>query len=123
MTRVTVRVLFSAWILIIIAVVVPWRQFTDHSHWIRIEWLPFVDGPIRIRDIVANTLLYLPFGYWHRKLGSPTVLRTVLYALALSTGTECTQVFSHGRFPSSEDVLCNTAGAAWGFLWARRRSA
>jgi len=122
MTRFTARVLFWAWLLIIIAIVVPWGRFTDHSHWMRIDWSPFVNDPIRIRDIVANTLLYIPFGYLHRKLGAPAVRRTLVYALALSGGTECTQVFSHGRFPSLADVVCNTVGAVGGYMWARRAS-
>ena len=120
MTRVTTRVLFSGWILIIIALVVPWRRFTDHTHWARIDWTPFIDDPLRIRDIVVNTLMYLPFGYWHRRSGAPTLRRTLVSAIALSVVTECSQVFSHGRFPTSADVVCNAAGAVWGYLWAGR---
>lgn len=120
MTKSTARGLFYVWISIIVGIVVPWGRFVDHSHWIRVEWLPFVSESIRVRDILANALLYVPLGFWHRKFSGGSVKRVALYALALSIGSELTQVFSHGRFPSMTDVVCNTAGAACGSLWAKR---
>lgn len=110
------------WIFVILVIVVPWGRFQMHSHWQEVGWVPFITPPIRLRDVVLNALLYLPFGYWLTKSGArKSWLRTIGYALALSTGTELTQVFSHGRFPSATDVVCNVAGAAWGSGLARTR--
>jgi glycopeptide antibiotics resistance protein len=120
-TRKVARGLFFVWIGVIVLVVVPWGRFQDHPHWARIDWLPFIGQPIRVRDVVANTLLYLPFGYWHHKQGGSVRLwRTIAFAFGLSLATEFTQIFSHGRFPSARDVTCNTVGALWGAMWARR---
>jgi glycopeptide antibiotics resistance protein len=120
-TRTVTRGLFLIWIGVIVLVVVPWGRFQDHPHWGRVDWLPFISQPIRVRDVVANTLLYLPFGYWHRKQSlSAPVWRTVALAFGLSIAMEFTQIFSHGRFPSMRDVTCNTVGAMWGAMSARR---
>lgn len=121
MTVAFARGLLAVWIGIILLAVLPWGRFQDHPHWGRIDWLPFISAPVRIRDVVLNTLLYLPFGYWHLKQsGTASAWRTVGWATALSVGTEFAQIFSHGRFPSTRDVACNAFGALCGALWARR---
>ena len=111
------------WIVVILAVVMPWGSFQAHAHWQDVGWVPFVSPPIRMRDVALNVLLYVPFGYWHTKGTAERVRwsRTMTYALALSVATEFTQVFSHGRFPSATDVTSNVVGAAWGTAWARAR--
>jgi glycopeptide antibiotics resistance protein len=114
------RTLFVFWIVVIFAIVVPWGSFQPHAHWQKIGWVPFVTAPIRLRDIVLNTLLFVPFGYWSAKAIGGAWWQTAALAFALSVGAEFAQVFSHGRFPSATDVACNTAGAIWGGLWARR---
>lgn len=116
------RVGFVAWLGVIVLVVVPWSTFQNHSHWAGVRWLPFVSPPFKILDIVANTLFYLPFGYLMRR-GFSTRSRqdAVIAAFCLSALTELTQVYSHGRFPSTTDLACNTLGAYLGAIWADSR--
>ena len=115
-------VALALWIGVILFVVTPWYGIRDHSHWARVQWIPFVSPPIRLRDIVANTVFYVPFGYFFvRGTRNSSVGRTVMAAMLLSAATEVTQVYSHGRFPSTTDLLCNSAGAYLGALWASRR--
>jgi VanZ family protein len=99
-------------------VVVPWRSLQSHPHWARIRWVPFVSPPVRAVDILGNILLYVPFGYFaclHSRRHA--WLWGVAGAALLSGTTEVTQIFSHGRFPSLQDVLMNVLGAVLGVLW------
>jgi glycopeptide antibiotics resistance protein len=114
------RLFLLAWIAVILTLVVPWTSFQNHAHLQRVDWLPFLTPPVRLRDVVLNTMLYLPFGYLHaRAVSRARAWHTAAYAFALSLATEVAQVFSHGRFPSATDVTCNLAGACWGFWWSR----
>ena len=107
----------------IVVVVVPWWSFQNHSHWARIRWMPFISPPVRPGDIMGNVLLYVPFGYFaysnSRHRGR---LAGVGGAALLSCMTEFTQVFSHGRFPSVQDVLMNVVGGAIGVALAASSS-
>ena len=108
------------WTLIIVAGVTPWRSFQDHAHWENIRWLPFVSPPVRVVDIVGNVLLYVPFGYFV-VANHPAAQRWrqgVLLAVLLSCATEYSQIWSHGRIPSVQDVLMNVLGAAVGIQLA-----
>ena len=113
------------WTLVIAACVVPWWGFQWHSHWSRVSWWPFVTGPLRLRDVAVNLLLYMPFGWffvqgrpWSRSRASAAVAAGCL----LSLGTELTQVYSHGRFPSATDVVMNGLGTVAGVVagWPSR---
>jgi glycopeptide antibiotics resistance protein len=116
------QVAFGLWVILILFVVTPWYGFRDHSHWARVQWIPFVSPPIRITDIVLNTLFYVPFGLMYvRRSRSGSVWKAVAAGALLSLATEVTQVYSHGRFPSTTDLICNTAGAYIGALWAGSR--
>ena len=109
------------WTLIVILGVVPWASWVGHSHWDRIEWIPFT-GTFRLRDIVLNVLFYVPVGFFCVRNGigrwKGSTSSAVTYGLVLSLVTEFTQVFGHGRFPSMTDVLTNTSGALAGALLA-----
>jgi VanZ family protein len=88
----------------------PWSTFVGHAHWRQVEWLPLSQG-IRPLDIVANVVLYVPFG-WALGLGrarraTPSI---VVVGALLSTSIELLQVYCHGHFPTSTDVLTNTCG-------------
>ena len=108
------RILFTVWVIAIALIVVPWWRFQDHSHWSRVGLVPFASPPFRPDDMIGNVALYLPFGYLHARLARrPGLWTTVLWAIGLSLATELTQVYSHGRFPSATDLVCNAAGA-WG---------
>ena len=123
LTKAGARGLLLVWIGVIAFLVVPWGRLQPYPNLEQIQWIPFVSPPIRLRDIVRNTLLYLPVGYWYvKQSGRPSLWRTGACALALSVGTEITQLFSRSRFPSMTDVTCNTLGALAGARWALRKA-
>jgi glycopeptide antibiotics resistance protein len=110
--------------LVIVAIVVPWRSLQTHPHWLRIRWVPFVSAPVGLGDIIGNVLLYVPFGYFAGSyFGRRGWLMGLVGATVLSCTTEFTQIWSHGRFPSLQDVLMNVSGAAVGMAlpYASRR--
>jgi len=119
------RVWLGLWIAVIVACVVPWIGWQDHSHWTRIGWVPFSSPPVRLRDIVINTVLYVPFGlFCHRALRPHWSGRAgfaMLWAIVLSVSTEASQIYSHGRFPSATDVMTNVIGAGLGVMLAKAR--
>ena len=117
------------WTALIAAVVMPWTSYQPHEHWARIVWVPFsTPPPLTVRDVVVNVLLYVPLGAFFVRWRSGASARTssvlgacLVFACALSAGTELTQVYSHGRFPSMTDVTLNVAGAGLGAGLGRRR--
>jgi glycopeptide antibiotics resistance protein len=117
-----IRIAFAVWVGVILLIVMPWGSFQNHAHWDQVLWLPFLSGPIRIRDIIANVFFYVPFGVLYIRRFRTGVRRAVLAAVVLSLVTELTQVYSHGRFPSTTDIVCNTIGACCGAMWASSRA-
>ncbi len=125
--RVCEAVRGSRWPLVaaiglILLVVVPWRSYQDHTHWARVQWVPFASPPVKVSDIVGNILLYVPLGVTAvRRRGAAGALLVTGVAFLLSMATEFTQVYSHGRFPSAGDVTCNVVGAWIGARLCARR--
>jgi glycopeptide antibiotics resistance protein len=119
----TARVRWLLWIVVIVAIVFPWRDFQNHPHWSKVVWIPFVSRPWRISDAIANVLLYLPFGYWYarqsRRHGAGWL--AIVLAAVLSFSTEYAQLYSHYRFPSLTDVTCNLLGTYAGLRVAKLR--
>jgi glycopeptide antibiotics resistance protein len=111
------------WALLICACVIPWADLQNHSHWSRVQWIPFVTPPVKVIDIVINVLLYVPFGYlfarWRGRRGTTLA---VMCAGTLSLVTEWTQLYSHSRFPSLTDVTCNVCGTLVGVWLAQQFS-
>ena len=108
------------WIGTVVLLVVPWASPQNHAHWHNISWIPFVSGPIKAMDLVGNTLLYLPFAFYYaRGRGRRGLYQAVAFGFLLSLTSEFSQVFSHGRFPSSTDLTCNVLGA-WIGAWCAR---
>jgi hypothetical protein len=71
-TRATMRIAASwidgipcvAWTFVILAITcLPLDNFVGHAHWEMIRWIPFYDEAITSLDSVANTALFMPFGY------------------------------------------------------------
>lgn len=121
----TASIAFVAWSAVILAVTVPWTDLVGHTHWAKVQWVPFRSPPVKAIDVVANILLYIPFGYAGLR-ASPLRARlwhTAALAFVLSVAVEWSQLYSHSRFPSVQDVLCNVSGA-WigGWLAIRGRS-
>lgn len=116
------RYRFAIWLIVILAVVTPWRTLQDHAHWNRVRWVPFVSPPVRVRDILGNIMLYVPFGLFHDggRHGRSALRSGIAHALLVSTGTELTQLFSHSRFPSMQDILMNIAGTVAGMTLTHR---
>jgi glycopeptide antibiotics resistance protein len=105
------------WTLLIAVCVIPWTDLQNHSHWARVQWIPFVTPPVKVVDIVVNIALYVPFGYWFvRWKGRRRSGLAVACAAVLSLATEWTQLYSHSRFPSLTDVTCNVVGTIVG-VW------
>jgi glycopeptide antibiotics resistance protein len=102
---------------IAVITLLPLSGYRAHAHWDRVGWIPFADPRSRPWEMAANVLLFMPFGWTvARALGgarSAAILASGM-ALMLSVGVELAQVFAHGRFPSSTDVVMNFAGAALG---------
>ncbi len=71
-------------------------------------------------DLVANVLLYLPFGFlfaWvveARRAATAALLTAVVLGVVLSFGVEVLQSGSATRTSSTADILINAAGAALG---------
>ena len=118
---------------LILLVVLPWGSFQNHTHWSKVQWIPFVSPPIKMRDIAANLVLYAPWGYFAaRAMRPPSLLRSfgetgsiwivVALAAALSLATETSQLYSHSRFPSATDLTCNILGAFAGAMYERSRA-
>ena len=114
---------FWLWTSLILLVVLPWANFQNHTHWQRVAWIPFVSPPVKVRDVVVNVLLYLPWGFlWMRQMPNRLQRIWIVVALAavLSISTEAAQLYSHGRFPSATDAFNNVLGAFAGASYARR---
>jgi len=108
--------------MLFLALGVPWTGFVGHSHWSRVDWIPFVSRRPRLLDVLGNLLLCVPLGL---SLGfgfRRGVALAASIALALSVSVEALQIYSHERFPSTTDVVCNVAGAVAAAVMARRIS-
>ena len=127
---------YAVWWLWAFAIVLfttlPLSNFVGHSHWDYVEWVPFrnwvrfphhrIDLSL---DVLANIVLFMPFGYWHpavktRRPGT-AILYAVLTAAAFSAAVELYQVYNHRRTASMTDVSCNVVGAAAGVALALKR--
>jgi VanZ family protein len=85
--------------------------------------LPFWKHRIYFRDVIANALFFLPFGYLFGAVAIHRAWKPFLLALLataggllLSLGIELLQVYLPGRFSSVSDVVSNTTGALAGIL-------
>jgi len=63
----TASIAFAGWSALILAATVPWTDLVGHTHWRKVQWIPFKSPPVKAIDIVINVLLYVPFGFaWMR---------------------------------------------------------
>lgn len=121
------RIGFGVWSAVIVATTVPWTDFVGHTHWQKVQWVPFNSPPVKLIDVAVNVALYVPFGYLLARGFTPRarVWHAAVLAGALSLVLEWTQLYSHSRFPSTQDLLCNIFGSAiggWCASVGRRRS-
>ncbi|MBK9308773.1 MAG: VanZ family protein [Nitrospira sp.] len=101
----------------------PVSNFVGHAHWEHVRWIPFQGfswSKNMLKDIITNTLWFMPFGYLlHNQLNWNsrsrwTIAAIITIAGGVSLSNELFQVFCHSRYPSMTDVACNVAGAGLG---------
>jgi glycopeptide antibiotics resistance protein len=108
------RMLWVWWILIVLAISFPWKGFTLRPQWSRVHLVPFTDPADRPRDVIANIVLFVPFGYSYVRRGS--WWRAIAIATVISVIAEATQLFSTDRFPSATDVTAGVVGTVLGAI-------
>ena len=118
--RGSIRLAWWVWTLAIVGATVPFGDLHSHTHWSAESWTSFDANELKISDVAANLLLYMPLG-----LLTPAALRrpaAMKYAAGraflLSFLAELSQNFSHSRTPSTTDLICNVIGAAIG-VWLK----
>jgi glycopeptide antibiotics resistance protein len=112
------RAALVVWTAAIIATGVPFTNLQNHTHWYKVQWIPFYSPPVKLSDIAANIIIYMPLGFLTQpwKDVRARLKRGVIAVALLSTAIETTQLYSHSRFPSSTDIACDVIGAAIGIL-------
>jgi|GEM_PF-987693 len=114
----------AVWIgVILMAGLLPLRNFVGHSHWESIQWT--IPASIwrshRFQfDVVANIGLFYPLGLLLARRIPLTARKRARFimgtGLLLSAGIEGFQVYCHNRHPSPYDIMSNVTGTALG-LW------
>ena len=111
------RVLAVVWLGAWALVGFPWRSLTAQPSFEHVRLIPFEDR--RIVTQVLNVVAFVPWGVAATGLGW-SVTRAIASGGAISLATEASQVFSTRRYPTTNDVLLNTLGAAIGAALTRR---
>jgi VanZ family protein len=89
------------------------------------SWPTVIDRAIVI-DIAINVLMYMPVGIFsflalrQNFRAATAVTMTLIFALALSSSIEMTQLFDDGRICSASDLACNFGGAVIGVALGAR---
>ena len=103
------------WIGVVWIVSFPWVGRATTPQWHRVHWIPFGDPADKLSDVVANVILFVPFGYSLADRGrKASIVRICLLAAAVSIGGEALQLYSTTRYPSATDVTCAVLGAVAG---------
>jgi glycopeptide antibiotics resistance protein len=107
------------WSAVVLLVSAPWIGFTTEPQWDRINFVPFRDPGDKPRDVIANVLMFVPFGYscFKWRVGGGRFAATLALAVAVSLLAEVTQLFSTLRNPSATDVTMAALGASLGAMW------
>jgi glycopeptide antibiotics resistance protein len=106
---------FIASLLAVLLITFPWQNIVFHSHWARVVWIPF-SAEFRPVDVFGNVLIFVPLGFTTTLMRRRQPLAAVfLLAFVTSLTAEALQLYSHSRYPSATDVVCNVAGALLGF--------
>jgi glycopeptide antibiotics resistance protein len=116
------RLFLLAWTTLLVGILIPWNDVTDHTHWMKVTWIPF-KPPLRPFDILANVLVFVPFGFlWRRSRFRGVFGRCAMPLIVgglLSFVAESEQLYSHSRFPSATDLATNVIGIAVGWWIAK----
>ena len=110
--------LWQWWIVVVAALSGPWFGIVGHPQWERATWVPFHGAEDKPRDIVANLLMYVPFGWSFAatRRGPRGVLLALGASLAVSVAVEAPQLFYRFRDPSATDVFMAICGGGVGSL-------
>jgi glycopeptide antibiotics resistance protein len=117
--------LWLVWIAIILGfTTMPWSDYVGHSHWTLVRWIPFYDHPLGVSDVLANVVLFVPFGFLLARALSGSSSKTVwvvtlLTAVTLSTSVEFFQVYCHDRHASATDICSDLLGALFGVMLSK----
>jgi glycopeptide antibiotics resistance protein len=117
---------WQAWVVLIFVASGPWWGVLDRPQWSRVTWVPFTSRDDKPRDMLVNTLMFVPLGWTFKtkRRGVAGTLAVVATTLTVSLGAESMQLFCRLRDPSATDVVMNTvgtlAGAAGASIWRRR---
>ena len=108
---------FAIWTTSLATVTVPWRDLhLTPGHYV--AWIPFVSPPIRLPDMAANIVMFLPFGALYLRWRPGAMGRVLVWAGIFSATVEASQLFSRGRVTSTTDLATNVLGAMIGaFAW------
>jgi glycopeptide antibiotics resistance protein len=110
------------WSALVVLVSAPWIGFTDEPQWDRLNLLPFSDPEDKPRDVIANVLMFVPFGYsYFKHARGRRVAATLAMAMLVSVVAEVPQLFSTLRNPSTTDVAMAAIGASLGAALRRLR--
>jgi glycopeptide antibiotics resistance protein len=113
--------LWMWWVLVVILVSGPWFGVTREAQWQRVTWIPFHGFEDKPQDIVANFLLFVPFGmsFGASRRGLAGVRAAIGAAFILSLLVEIPQLFYVLRDPSATDVLMAVCGSGAGSFAAQ----
>jgi glycopeptide antibiotics resistance protein len=114
--------LWKWWILVVVVVSGPWFGIVREPQWQRVTWMPFAGFEDKPQDIVANFLLWVPFGFSFAGGPRRGIADALLAALCLSLAVEIPQLFYVLRDPSATDVLMAVCGTAGGAMVQRGRT-
>src|SRR5262245_44855832 len=104
--------LWKWWILVVIVVSGPWFGIVRDPQWHRVTWIPFTGFEDKPRDVAANVLLWVPFGFSFAasRPGARAIASAAAAALLVSLFVEIPQLFYVLRDPSATDVLMAVCG-------------
>ena len=112
--------LWVCWAIVIWLVCLPWPGMAPQAN-NEVQLVPFTGPADRPTDVIANLLLFLPFGFLFAAYYPRAPLwMLIAAAAAVSLAAEALQLVSAARFSSATDVVVNVCGAAlggWG--WQR----
>lgn len=112
------RRLWLLWIPLVWLLSFPWIGFTLEPQWHRVHFVPLTDPGDKPRDMIANVLLFVPFGYSVARRRKPleALRRAAALAAVVSISAEAMQLFSTERYPSATDVSAAILGSLAGAL-------
>jgi glycopeptide antibiotics resistance protein len=113
--------LWKWWVLVVVIVSGPWFGIVRQPQWTRVTWIPFTGDEDKPRDVAANILMFVPFGFSYAaaRRGRHRLAEAVFASLLLSLSVEIPQLFYRLRDPSATDVLMAMCGSAAGSIAAQ----